>query len=64
MDFQGLPRLMLGGGQDSAATNTNRALDNDYLPVMLASYLRKKKAVLIFCPSKNQCEQVAKKLST
>lgn len=30
---------------------------------MLASYLRKKKAVLIFCPTKNQCEQVAKRLS-
>jgi superfamily II DNA helicase RecQ len=30
---------------------------------MLASYLRKKKAVLIFCPTKNQCEQVAKRLA-
>jgi hypothetical protein len=31
---------------------------------MLASYLRKKKAVLIFCPTKNQCEQVAKRLAS
>jgi hypothetical protein len=30
---------------------------------MLASYLRKKKAVLIFCPTKNLCETVAKRLS-
>ena len=30
---------------------------------MVAAYLRKKKAVLIFCPSKNQCEQVARKLA-
>ena len=30
---------------------------------MLSSYLRKRKAVLIFCPTKNQCEQVAKKLA-
>ena len=31
---------------------------------MLATYLRKKKAVLIFCPSKNLCETVAKKLAS
>lgn len=30
---------------------------------MLGAYLRKRKAVLIFCPTKNLCEQVAKKLS-
>lgn len=29
----------------------------------MASYLRKKKAALIFCPTKNLCEQVAKKLA-
>ena len=36
--------------------------DRDYVGLLTAVYARKKKAVLIFCPSKNQCEEVAKRL--
>ncbi|CDW81021.1 dna polymerase theta [Stylonychia lemnae] len=35
----------------------------DQLPLLLASYMRKRKAALIFCPSKNMCETYAKKLA-
>ena len=38
------------------------ASDRDQIGLLTSVYLRKKKAVLIFCPSKNQCEEVAKRL--
>eukprot|EP00347_Sterkiella_histriomuscorum_P009329 403341625 len=60
MDLSHLPKFQM---IDSNGRSQTLAADNDYLPLVLSSYLRKKKAVLIFCPSKVQCEQVAKKLA-
>lgn len=36
--------------------------DRDYAAILCAIYAKKRKAVLVFCPSKNQCEQLALKL--
>jgi replicative superfamily II helicase len=44
----------------------NKALipgDRDQIGALSASYVRKKKAVLIFCPTKNGCEDMATRLS-
>jgi replicative superfamily II helicase len=46
--------------------NENKALipgDRDQIGALSASYVRKKKAVLIFCPTKNGCEDMATRLS-
>ena len=37
--------------------------DSDYIATIALAYLRKKKAVLIFCPTKNDCQKTAKFLA-
>ena len=34
--------------------------DSDYIATLTLAYLRKKKAVLVFCPTKNDCQKTAK----
>ena len=55
-------RPIAGGHKSTSSLVPLIPADRDYLGLLSAVYARKKKAVLIFCPTKNLCEEVAKRL--
>ena len=43
--------------------NSRAAQEMEHIALLCQSYVRKQKAVVVFCPSKDQCEKVAISLS-